>query len=100
MNARIIVPYFKQGDDFCHHLRHSDSTPGALNDWAATLEHTAQNLRKIASIIADYSGVEGDGDTHWANLSELPQEALDRLLQEKLVEIGDEDEYADFGLCD
>jgi hypothetical protein len=87
MNARIIVPYFKQGDDFHHHLMATTSTPEALNEWAETLEIAAKNLRRTATIISDYPNVVGDGDTHWASLSQLPEEALDRLLAEKLVEI-------------
>jgi len=84
-NAQINMPYYKNGDDFADHLEKASSAQEALVSWAETMESAAKGIRRIAEIISDYPQVEGDGDTHYAGLNNLPQQALDRLLAEELV---------------
>lgn len=76
----IRPAYFKQGDDFAHFLA-SNNVPAALMQWTSALVYTADQLKQVAGIIADYpEQVNGRGDAHLASVT-VPDECAERLLE-------------------
>ena len=98
-DVTIYGGYYKQGDDLAHHLEEGRHPAESLSRWAAQLQAAAERIREVAAVVADYQGIELDGDTHYVGLSSLPAEALERLSLLDAIhveEIEDEEEDEEF----
>jgi hypothetical protein len=90
--ATIRLPYFKQGDDLAHFLRHH-APPQALLLHASLLDGAAAQLRNVADLIGD-ANVEFYADNHYIGLSG-PDDLIDRLVAAGLAEVEPNDEEDD-----
>jgi hypothetical protein len=73
MKSIRIFPYWKNGDDFAHHLAKAPNAQVfvALENWGSELAEAAKQLQQIASIVAGHD-ITADGDTHWSVLHNVP----------------------------
>ncbi|QDV69022.1 hypothetical protein Poly24_27360 [Rosistilla carotiformis] len=79
--ADIHLPYFKQGDDLGHHLKHCATVEDALEAHAQQLDYAAEILRKVRSMIAG-QGVTLEADTHMI-MASGPDEIIEALIDAK-----------------
>lgn len=82
----VWLPYFKQGSDLYRHIESSETLEKGLRSHALAMKAAEEQLSGIADIVKDYSSAHIDADTHMIRISG-PQEMLDRLLAEDLINV-------------
>lgn len=91
----VILPYYKQGDDFSSHLEDCNGDPvRALRQHAGRMDKAAECLRALADAIEHEPGITMDGDTHCIRI-EGPEATLERLANADLIgriDLNDEEE--------
>ena len=98
MIYQIKLPLFKQGDDLYHSIRCTDTYAEAMVDYAETLDLAKQQLLDIAKVIEKYDNASicVHAQTHNIDI-DGPEEMLNELLREGLVDTEDWDEEDEWG---
>lgn len=91
----VWLPYFKQGSDLDRHIELSETLEEGLRNHALAMKEAEEQLSKIADIVKDYEDVDVFADTHMIKI-DGPQEMLDKLYKENLVNVVDYEDNEEY----